>query len=337
MHSTHHPKLTSAEIAGLWSQYMNETAGLCINRFLHQHVEDANIRALYDYALRLGEKHVDRIRSFLKTDGFPIPVGFSEQDVNLAAPRLFSDALSLHYLNIMSIHGCHGYSGAVTTSSRKDVREYFTECGVSSMQLCNRTKDVLLSKGLYFRPPSISAPDTPEFVRSQSFVSGWFGDKRPLSCVEITDILFNLKKSILAKAALVAFSQVAQAKQVTDFFMEAIQIKEKHIDMLNKALDDDHLPAPPSLDAEISDSTTPPFSDKLMMFLVGFLFSTAMVYYGSGMASSPRKDLISKYTVAIADDMKVGSDWIRIMTDNRWLEQPPLAENRKALATADRT
>ncbi|GAA3332678.1 hypothetical protein GCM10020331_093790 [Ectobacillus funiculus] len=40
------------------------------------------------------------------------------------------------------------------------------------------------------------------------------------------------------------------------------------------------------------------------MFQVGFLASTALVYYGMGWASSPRKDLTLKYAKAISGDLK---------------------------------
>jgi len=86
------------------------------------------------------------------------------------------------------------------------------------------------------------------------------------------------------------------------------------------------------LDAEVMDTTSSPFSDKLMMFHVGFLFSTALVYYGTGFASSPRRDLTPHYLSAIADDALVGNDWMELMIDQGWLAQPPLAQDREKLA-----
>ncbi|CAG7617455.1 hypothetical protein PAECIP111802_00410 [Paenibacillus allorhizosphaerae] len=317
-------------------QYMNETASLYMNKFLLQNLNDDDIRAIYEYAVHLGEQHVEKIQSFFESESYPIPEAFTEQDVSTKAPKMFSDPLALHYLNIMSIHGCHGYSGAITTSSRKDVREYFSECLASSVKLCNWTKDLLIDKGIYFRPPAITPPERPEFVQSKSFVAGLIGEKRPLTCIEITDILFNLKKSILAKAVLVAFHQVGKSSIVKRFLLEAIEVKEKHIETFAATLDDDNLPAPPTLESEITDTMLSPFSDRLMMFQVGFLFSSAMVYYGSGLASSPRKDLVAKYMMAIGDDMKVSANWLRVMTDHGWMEQPPLTENRKALAMASK-
>lgn len=332
MNAAHHVKLTSAEIAALWTQYMNDTAGLCFNTYMLEHLQDSDIRKVFQEAVMLSSRHVNTIKKFLEDEGFPIPIGFTPQDVTTDAPGLFSDTFCLQYLNIMSIHGCHGYSGVLTTCSRRDIRDYYTTCMASAVELCNQTKDIMLEKGVYFRPPAISPPERPEFIKSDSFLAGWFGEKRPLNCIEISDIYFNLKKSILAKALIVAFSQVAHSKKVREFLLEAVQVKDSHINLFHETLNNEHLPAPPTFDAEITNSTTAPFSDKLMMFQIGFLFSTAMVYYGTGWASSLRTDLTPKYISSIADDMRIGRNWMNIMIEQQWFEQPPVAADRKALA-----
>jgi hypothetical protein len=325
------PKLTSGEIAALWTQYLNETAGLCFQQHMISNMKDQQIKEIFEYAISLSQKHIEKIKEFFVAEGYPVPIGFTENDVNLAPDPLYSDILCLAFLNIMSIHGCHGYSGAVTTCTRKDVRDYFTHCLSSAVELCNRTKDVMLEKGLYYRPPALQPAEMAEFVKDEDFIAGWFGDKRPLSCIEITDIYFNLKKSILAKTILVGFSQVVESEDVRKFLLDAINTKEVHIKIFNNVLNDDNLPAPPTLESEITNLTSSPFSEKLIMFHVGFLFSTAVVYYGTGFASSPRKDLSKKYLDAISDDTKVGNKWMKLMIEKAWLEQPPLAEDRKKL------
>jgi len=325
-------KLTSAEIAVLWTQYMNDTASICIHKHMMEHIEDSDIVDVFKYAISLSTKHLERIKELLKSEGFPIPIGFTDKDYMPNVPRLFSDVFCLNYLNIMSLHGCHGYSGAITTSSRLDVRNYITECLASATELCNRTKTVLQEKGLYYRPPVVNPPNRADYIDDKSFLTGWFGEVRPLSCIEITDIYFNLKKSIFAKAFVISAHQVAKSDKVKSFLWKAVKMKKKHVKTFFEILLAENLPSPPIFDAEITDSTISPFSDKLLMFQVGFLFSTAMVYYGTGWATSPRRDLSPKYMMAIMEDIKIGNDWIEIMIKNGWLEQPPLAEDRKELA-----
>jgi len=133
LNSTHTPKLTSAEIAALWTQYVNETAGICFHKHMMEYIEDKEIKNVFEYAMSLGSKH--------------------------------------------------------------------------------------------------------------------------------------LKKSILAKAVIIAFRQVAKSKKVQNFLSKALNTKDNHIQMFHNTLSNEHLPSPSTLDAEITDSTTSPFSDKLMMFL----------------------------------------------------------------------
>lgn len=325
-------KLTSAEIAALWVQYTNETASICIHKHMMEHVKDNDIRSAFEFAMSLSTKHIERIKTFFKSEGFPIPIGFSETDYIKGAPQLFSDVFALNYLNIMSLHGCHGYSGAITTCTREDIRTYFTECLVSATELCNRTKDLLLEKGLYYRPPVIPPSYKADYIDDKNFLAGWFGEKRPLSCIEITDIYFNLKKSMFAKTFMVSALQVTKSDKVKNFLKKALKTKDDHIKLFFEVLYEDNLPSPPIFDAEITNSTVSPFSDKLLMFQVGFLFSTAMVYYGTGWASSLRRDLSPKYMTAMMEDLKVGNDWVNLMIKNQWLEEPPLAEDRSKLA-----
>lgn len=259
-------KLTSAEVAILWTQYMNETASICIHKHMMEHIEDSDIKGVFEYAMSLSSNHLERIKEFLKSEGFPIPIGFTDNDYIPNVPRLFSDVFCLHYLNIMSLHGCRGYSGAITTSSRLDVRNYITECLASATELCNRTKNVLQQKGLYDRPPVISPPDKADYVDDKSYLTGWFGEKRPLSCIEMTDIYFNLKKSIFAKAFVISAHQVAKSDAVKNFLQKAVNAKENHIKTFFEVLLAENLPSPPIFDAEITNSTQSPFSDKLLMF-----------------------------------------------------------------------
>lgn len=45
-------QLTSAEIANLWSQYMNDTLSICMSKYALQVIEDSDIRAIFEQALQ---------------------------------------------------------------------------------------------------------------------------------------------------------------------------------------------------------------------------------------------------------------------------------------------
>lgn len=145
-------------------------------------------------------------------------------------------------------------------------------------------------------------------------------------------ISFNLKKNILTKTLSIAFSQVAESKEVREFLTKSEKTANGQIKALAKIMQADNLPVPKSLETEVSLSTDTPFSDKLLMYHIGFLFQAAQNYHGAGLASSMRADLVTTYESIILQNLKVTKNWFDIMVKNKWLEQPPLAPNREEIA-----
>ena len=99
-----------------------------------------------------------------------------------------------------------------------------------------------------------------------------------------------------------------------------------------KILQADNLPVPKSLETEVTISTDSPFSDKLLMYHMGFLFQIAQTYHGAGLATSMRTDLVTIYEGTILRNLMVTKNWFDIMVKNKWLEQPPLAPNRTEIS-----
>ncbi|MFD1707375.1 DUF3231 family protein [Siminovitchia sediminis] len=137
---------------------------------------------------------------------------------------------------------------------------------------------------------------------------------------------------MFAKALVVASNQVAKSDKVKNFLQKAIKIKEDHVKMFSELLTTGNLPVPPLFEDGITNSTVSPFSEKLLVYQIGFLFSNAMVYYGTAWASSPRRDLTSLYMMVVMKDLKIGNDWIKLTIKNGRLEQPPLAADSSKLA-----
>lgn len=57
-----------------------------------------------------------------------------------------------------------------------------------------------------------------------------------------------------------------------------------------------------------------------------------MGYYGTAIAESPRVDLGAMYNRLTLETQKYAEDGSNIMIKNGWLEQPPMAPDRKELA-----
>lgn len=325
-------KLTSSEIGTLWGQYVNGTAVNIINKYMVSIIEDKRIKSLFEKAIHTFEKQKTQITNFIKSEGFPIPIGFTDEDLNEGTKRLFSDIFCLHYLHIITLHGLLGHTTSLSSSVRKDLRYFYDSCDNDGKQMYHETTEVLLEKGHFQRDPYFYPEANPEFVLGQEFTDGYFGDKRPLAATEIIPLSLNLKKKILEKSLAIAFSQVIQSKDARKFLMNTQQAANAQIQSLSKILLGDNLPVPMSWESEVTTSQDAPFSDKLMLYHIGFLLQTSQNYHGAGLASSMRTDLVVNYEKIILKNLMVTKEWFDIMTKNKWLEQPPLAPNRKKIA-----
>ncbi|MDR4947242.1 DUF3231 family protein [Neobacillus cucumis] len=325
-------KLTSSEIGTLWGEYVNGTMAEIVNRYMHSILEDESIKKVFEIAIETWEKQKKQLVSFFEKEGFPVPIGFTESDLNKGAKRLFSDTFCLNYLHIMTIHGLLGHTTALSVSVRKDLRQFYNSCDNDAKSMYDLTIELLLKKGKFQRDPYFYPNESPEFISTKDFTDGFFGKGRLLSASEIISISLNIKKSIMAKTLSIGFSQVAESEEIRKFFEELEKKADENIHALSKIMHKDNLPVPMSWESEVTTSKDSPFSDKLMLYHMGFLAQTAQVYYGTGLAGAMRTDLAVIYEKTILKTLAMTKNWFDIMVKNKWLEQPPLAPNRKELA-----
>ncbi|MCP3741424.1 DUF3231 family protein [Rossellomorea sp. BNER] len=325
-------KLTSSEIGTLWGEYVNGTMTDIVNRYMYSIIEDESIKTIFEDAIKTFEKQKKQLVTFIENEGFPVPIGFTESDLNKGAERLFTDIFCLNYLHIMTLHGLLGHTTALSVSVRKDLRDFYDSCDNDAKKMYHQTIELLLEKGNFQRDPLFYPAKNPEFISSQDFTDGFFGKGRRLTATEIISISFNLKKSIMAKTLSIAFSQVTQTKEVRKFLEDSEKTSDNQIQALAKIMHKDNLPVAMSWETEVTTSTDSPFSDKLMLYHIGFLFQAAQVYHGTGLASAMRTDLVTTYESTILQTLIVTKKWFDIMVKNKWLEQPPLAPNRKEIA-----
>ena len=113
--------LTAAEMSSLWTQYINDTLAVCVNTYFLEKVEDEEVRPVIEFTLNVAKSNLSIMQGIFKKEEFPIPIGFTEQDVNPMAPRLFSDTFVLIYLRQMSILAMTANSTALGLVTRPDI------------------------------------------------------------------------------------------------------------------------------------------------------------------------------------------------------------------------
>ena len=325
-------KLTSAEIGTLWLEYVNGTMADCVNKYMHSIIEDEQIKKVFEDAINIFAMQKQKVTQFLVKDGFPVPLGFTDSDINIKAPRLFTDIFCLQYLHVMTLHGLIGHITALSASTRVDLRQLYDSFDNDAKKIFHQTIELLLGKGKFVRDPLFYPDDNIEFIENKNFAGGLLKTNRPIAATEIVGLSFNIKKNIMAKTLSIAFGQVVQSTEIREFLEDSGNSANDQIQLLSKVLQNDNLPAPPSSETEITTSQVAPFSDKLMMYHIGFMFQVGQVYNGAGLASAMRADLILNYERVILKNITVVKNWFDIMVKNMWLEQPPLAPDRKKIS-----
>lgn len=325
--------LTSSEMGKLWATYMGNSMGKQITTYFLHHVDDPDIKKVLEYAMELILTFMNEIECIFKQEGIPIPIGFTEKDANLDAPRLFQDEFYLHYLKYTAKAGMSIYNVAIPLMFRQDVKQFFIQCMASTIKLLDELNEILLKKGFISKPPEIPIPDKQEFVKKQSYLNGFVGDVRPLHALEITHLYDNIENNVASKALLIAFSQVAKKEKVKKFFLRGRDITSQSLETYMQKLHYEHLPSPELLDHLVTDSTFSPFSDKIMLFHKIDMFSMKLRAFGNSMAVNGRRDLALSYTHALTKIGRYVEDGASIMIENNWMEKPPEAADRNFLAS----
>jgi hypothetical protein len=330
--TAHNIRLTAAEIGSLWIQYMNDSMATCTIRYFIKKTEDTQIQPVLRTALNLAQSHLQMIANFFNQEGFPIPVGFNDNDMTLTAPRLYSDPFHLFYIKNLAKSAMIAYGLSLSLASRADVRSFLIDSLKKAADLDEMATHVMESKGLHVRPPYVAAAEQTEFIQSPDFLGSFFGsNQRRLSSIEIMHLFLNAQSNAIAKALMTGFSQVAQSMELRQLFVRASEIADKHIEIFNATLKESDIPSPMKLDTDIMATTVSPFSDKLMLFHVMVLFNMVLGYYAAAMGASLRKDIIVDYARLAAEVGKFGYDAVRILINNGWAEEPPMAVDRKQL------
>jgi hypothetical protein len=328
----HSIQLSSAEMANLWTGYLFESLVHHVFQCFLKHIEDEELKTFIEDCRAISKGHVDGIRSILETENFPIPRGITSEDINPNAPRLFSDIFIFNYTKNMAKFAANIICLAYTEGSRDDVRQLLSKHLDDLKKVDEKATQLLVCKGLHPYPPYIPVPKAVDFVKKQNFLTGFFGNKRPLSVIEIKQLFYVAQQNALGKTLLIGFSQVAQSKDIQQIFIRGKDLSNKFFKQIADIFMNEDIPMPPTYDGEVSDSTQSPFSDRLMLFHMALLGSYGIGNYGLGLSSSQRRDLAALFARMLVESGAFSEDVANLMIDNGWLEQPPLATNRDALA-----
>jgi hypothetical protein len=322
---------TAVEMGKLWATYVGNSMSHKILQYFLKHVEDEDIKTLLENGLALTVDFMQTIEKLFKKEDFPIPIGFTVEDVNLGAPRLFEDQFYVHYLKYAAKAGLSLYAIAIPLVMREDVREFFIHCNETTTILLGQLNNVLIDKGYIMKPAMIPVPRKVDFIKKENYLNGFFGDIRELHALEITHLYDNIENNITSKALLIGFSQGAKREKVRQFFVRGKAITDREVQQFQDKLHKENLPFPSQIDHLVTESTFSPFSDRIMVFHKVDMFSIKIRSFANSMSLNGRRDIGLMYMKALSEVALFVEDGANIMIENGWMEQPPKAIDRDEL------
>lgn len=146
-------KLTSAEMWKLWASYMGNSMSACILKYYLQHVEDKDIKALVENALKLSEEFLKTIK--LHDENLPSP-SFLDDLVTTSTFAPFSDKLMLfHKMDMFSIK-IRSFGNSTAVNGRHDLGMIYTKALLKNSAFVEDAAKMMLEKGWFEKPPSTS-------------------------------------------------------------------------------------------------------------------------------------------------------------------------------------
>ncbi|GGF16613.1 hypothetical protein GCM10010954_14020 [Halobacillus andaensis] len=322
-------KLTTNEIGTLWTQNLQAGMSIQVLKYFLETVEDENIKEIIDQAFQVSNDVYEQTQHYLEAGDLPIPVGFTEDDVNLEAPKLFSDALLLQFVENMGKAGLLAYSVSLSSSVTQEVRSFYSNILIDTTKFFNSAVTTSISKGIFTSSPQIEIEKEVEFVKGKKYLSPFH--KRSLNAVEMTHLFENIKSNAVGELLCTGFAQTTNSKKVQTFMIKGRDTSQKHIKLFTQQFNESNIHPPMGSSAYVTQSTIAPFTNKLIVFLISVLTSTGQGNYSTASSASLRYDLVLLYQKLAIETGLYAKDGLDLMIKNQWLEEPPQAVNRTKL------
>ncbi|MCM3540603.1 DUF3231 family protein [Priestia endophytica] len=331
MSSSQHPPITSTELATLWMTYQEKTMILrFLDYFLKYNENEQQLLQLhYDRAV----KSLDFIKTVFQAEGAAIPTGFTEDDVNTEAPKLYDFMFDLMYFRLMSQIETGLFALYSNMSYRKDIRQFFKRLTSEAQELYDQSTHLLMEAGVISRPPYVSMPKEVHFVKDTNYMDGlkWVSEKRSLNTIEVSLIQHAVDTNLVGMQLMIGFAQVANEQKVRKYFVKGMELSKKIETELGDVLRHSYIEPPATHAGKATTSTVPPFSDKLMMYTTSLLSTFGLGSNAIGGAFSLRSDLPVKMLQLGKDIYNFAKEGGKIMIQHGWMEEPPQIEDRNQL------
>ncbi|WML48381.1 DUF3231 family protein [Neobacillus sp. PS3-34] len=325
--------LSSAEIGTLWLTYQEKTMILRVLEYFIEKSDDQQAKNIMGGLWQNLHYYIKKIESIFESEGAAVPVGFTNDDVNLEAPKLYDHGFDIMFVRILKEVSMGMYTINMNMAYRDDLMELYEGLTRISQKVYKLSTLYLLERGILTLPPTVSLPKTNEFIETKSYLKGLmpFRNKRPLNDIEIGILHHGIETNNIGIQLITGFAQCAEDKEIKDYFIQGRELAKKHLKTYQDILAHSEVQFHSGAGSTVTTSKIAPFSQKLMMFCIYLLNGYGIVGNSFGTMFSFRNDLSLKTTLLAKDTYFFAHEGVKLMIKNRWMEEPPQMEDRSDL------
>lgn len=319
------PSMTSSEIGSIWITYQQKTMLFQMLDYFINNADDHEAREIMSSLKEEIQPFINQMISMFEAERIPIPIGFVSQDVNKDAPKLYDNGFDIMFVRLVKEISSGMHTINLTMVYREDIILLFRELTKMTQKYYDYCTRYLLSKGLLPRAPYVTVEKSVEFVKSNNYLDGAriFSEKRPLNMVEIAHLYRGIETNVIGMQLIFGFAQVAKEKEAKKYFYKGGELAKSTIKDMSEVLLQNSIQVPSTAGGNITDSTVPPFSDKIMMYCISLFCSFSLGGNSIGTAFSLRNDIPLKLGAYMKEIFEYAHEGAKIMIENGWMEEPP--------------
>ncbi len=320
-----HPSISSSEIGVLWITYQQKTMVTRMLEYFIGKAEDEEAKKIMKNLYEEINPYIEKIQGIFQEEEIPVPIGFTAEDVYKEAPKLYDNGFDIMFVRLIKEISMAMHTLNLTMLYRKDLREIFREVSIVTQKYFDFCTAYLIERGLIPKSPFVDPVKSVEFVKDASYLGilNPIKGKRSLNTVEMAHIYHAIESNMMGMQMIFGFAQCAETKEVGKFFSKGGELAKSMIKELGNFFLEDNIPVPGIAGGNVTTSTIPPFSDKMMLYCVSLFCSFSLGGNSLGTAFSLRNDLPEKLSVFMKDIFQYAHEGAKIMIKHGWMEEPP--------------
>lgn len=323
--------LSSSELGSLFLTYQEKTLILRFLEYFLNKSDDQEARNIMGGLWQELDNYLSTIQEIFNEEQAAVPIGFTKEDVYLDSPKLYDNGFDIMFVRVLKELSLGMYNINIYNAYRKDVINLFLGLTAMSQKVYKLCTNYLIERGIITLPPNVTLPKTTEFIQKTSYMNGFnpFVKDRPLNDLEVGILHHGIESNIIGMQLITGFAQVAEDKDVKDYFLKGKKLAQKQIKLFEETLLESDVQFSATSGSTVTTSTIAPFSQKLMMYCICLLNGFGSVGNSFGTLLSFRNDISLQQALIAKDIYTYNREGLKLMIKNGWFEEPPQMEERK--------